>query len=67
MTAHVSIPELGLDSVALDPPLFDPAAFLLSEEEAALAGKARAMGRAIFAARAAAYDRDATFPTENYR
>ena len=67
MTAHVSIPELGLDGVALDPPLFDPAAFRLSDDEAALAAKARAMGQAIFAARAAIHDREANFPTENYR
>jgi alkylation response protein AidB-like acyl-CoA dehydrogenase len=67
MTAHVSIPELGLDSIALEPPLFDPAAFRLSENEAALADRARAMGQAIFAERAAIYDRDASFPTENYR
>jgi len=65
MTAHVSIPELGLESVALDPPLFDPTAFRLRDEDAALADKARAMGQAIFAQRAAAYDRDAAFPTEN--
>src|SRR3954466_5186494 len=67
MTAHVGIPELGLDGVSLDPPLFDPAAFRLSDEETALAAKARAMGQAIFARRAAIHDRDATFPTENYR
>ncbi|HZY22542.1 MAG TPA: acyl-CoA dehydrogenase family protein, partial [Beijerinckiaceae bacterium] len=67
MTAHVSIPELGLDGVALDPPLFDPVAFRLSDDEAALAAKARAMGQAIFAGRAAIHDRDASFPTENYR
>jgi alkylation response protein AidB-like acyl-CoA dehydrogenase len=67
MTAHVSIPELGLDSIALDPPLFDPTAFHLTDEQAALAAKARAMGQAIFGKRAAIYDRDATFPTENYR
>ena len=67
MTAHVGIPELGLDGVSLDPPLFDPAAFRLSDEETALAAKARAMGQAIFAQRAAIHDRDASFPTENYR
>src|SRR5215204_6058722 len=67
MTAHVSIPELGLDSIELDPPLFNPTAFRLTDEQAALADKARAMGQAIFAERAAIYDRDATFPTENYR
>src|SRR5215207_9225766 len=67
MTAHVGIPELGLDGVTLDPPLFDPAAFRLSDDETALAAKARAMGQAIFAQRAAIHDRDASFPTENYR
>src|SRR5215211_7830932 len=67
MTAHVGIPELGLDGVSLDPPLFDPAAFRLSDDETALAAKARAMGQAIFAQRAAIHDRDASFPTENYR
>jgi alkylation response protein AidB-like acyl-CoA dehydrogenase len=67
MTAHVNIPELGLESIALGPPLFDPDAFRLTEEQAGLAEKARAMGQAIFDKRAAAYDRDATFPTENYR
>jgi alkylation response protein AidB-like acyl-CoA dehydrogenase len=67
MTARVSIPGLGLEGIALDPPLFDAAAFGLSGEEAALAAKARAMGQEIFAKRAGIYDRDATFPTENYR
>jgi alkylation response protein AidB-like acyl-CoA dehydrogenase len=67
MTAHVSIPELGLDSIELDPPLFHPTAFRLADEQAGLADKARAMAQAIFAKRAAIYDRDATFPTENYR
>ncbi|CAA9335772.1 MAG: Acyl-CoA dehydrogenase, partial [uncultured Microvirga sp.] len=52
---------------ALDQPLFDPAAFHLTEEQAALAAKARALGQAIFAERAEKYDRDAVFPTENYR
>jgi alkylation response protein AidB-like acyl-CoA dehydrogenase len=67
MTADAGIPELGRAGIALDPPLFDPAAFRLTDAEAALAAKARAMGQAIFAGRAAAYDRDAAFPTENYR
>src|SRR4051794_20519929 len=52
MPAHVGIPELGLDGVTLDPPLFDPAAFRLSDDETALAAKARAMGQAIFRRRA---------------
>jgi alkylation response protein AidB-like acyl-CoA dehydrogenase len=67
MTAHAGTPELGLAGIAPDPPLFDPAAFRLTGAEAALAEKARAMGQAIFAGRAAAYDREAAFPTENFR
>ena len=54
------------EGIELDPPLFDPVAFRLTDEQAALADKARALGQTIFAARAARYDRDATFPTENY-
>ena len=53
--------------LALDPPLFDPVAFRLSPDEAALADRARALGQTIFAARAERYDREASFPTENYR
>jgi alkylation response protein AidB-like acyl-CoA dehydrogenase len=68
MTVHAS---LGLHDIELesdlDPPLFDPVAFRLTEEQTALVAKARALGQAIFAKRAAVYDREATFPTENYR
>jgi alkylation response protein AidB-like acyl-CoA dehydrogenase len=51
----------------LDAPLFDPVAFRLTDEQAALAAQARRLGQDIFAARAATYDREARFPTENYR
>jgi alkylation response protein AidB-like acyl-CoA dehydrogenase len=69
MTVHAQPDRQPVDSrdAALDPPLFDPVAFRLTDEQAALAAKARALGQTIFAKRAAAYDRDATFPTENYR
>jgi alkylation response protein AidB-like acyl-CoA dehydrogenase len=55
------------DTSPLDPPLFDPIAFRLSDEQARLAAKARRLGQNVFAARAATYDREARFPVENYR
>ena len=46
--------------------MFDPTAFRLSEERAEIAATARRLGQTVFAARAASYDREAKFPTENY-
>jgi alkylation response protein AidB-like acyl-CoA dehydrogenase len=57
---------LDLDKIDADAPMFDPGAFRLGEEEAALNALARRLGKARFAPRAAQYDRDATFPTANY-
>lgn len=54
------------DTTTPDAPLFEPAAFRLSEKTAEIAARARRLGQTVFAARAAAYDRDARFPTENY-
>jgi alkylation response protein AidB-like acyl-CoA dehydrogenase len=48
-------------------PIFDPAAFGIAAEPAALIVRAQRLAAQKFAARAAAHDRDATFPTENYR
>lgn len=50
-----------------DPPLFEPTAFRLTDEQAGLAAKARALGQNVFAKRAAVHDREATFPTDNFR
>src|SRR6202000_904023 len=36
-------------------------------EQATIIATARELGQSVFAGRAAAYDRDAKFPTENYR
>src|SRR5690242_17971564 len=52
---------------ALDAPMFDPAAFRLSAEQAEIIARARELGQSVFAGRAATYDRDAIFPTENYK
>ena len=48
-------------------PIFDPAAFRLADDEAALIAKARSFGARVLAPRAPQYDRDATFPLENFR
>jgi alkylation response protein AidB-like acyl-CoA dehydrogenase len=48
-------------------PIFDPAAFRVSNEEADLIDKARWFGARVLAPRAAKHDRDATFPIENFR
>lgn len=65
MNAHATTQPQAVS--APDAPLFDPAAFRLTDRQAALADKARELGRTVFAARAAAYDREAVFPSENYR
>src|SRR6201990_2778050 len=65
MTVQVGKATTG--NVALDAAIFDPAAFRLNDEQAAIIARARELGQTVFAGRAAAYDRDATFPTENYR
>ncbi|PWS38990.1 acyl-CoA dehydrogenase [Falsiroseomonas bella] len=51
----------------MDAPIFDPAAFRLTAEEAALTAKAREFGARVLAPRAARWDREASFPTDNYR
>src|ERR1044071_6369630 len=56
-----------LDSHERDAPIFEPDAFRLGDEEAALIDKARRFGARVLAPRAAQHDRDATFPIENFR
>lgn len=50
-----------------DAPIFDPGAWNLTPQQAHLSQKARDLAATNFAPRAAGYDRDAIFPTENYR
>jgi alkylation response protein AidB-like acyl-CoA dehydrogenase len=52
---------------AADAPIFDPDAFRLSERQAALIAHVSRLAADRFGPRAARHDRDATFPTENYR
>ncbi|HXT78523.1 MAG TPA: acyl-CoA dehydrogenase family protein [Acetobacteraceae bacterium] len=51
----------------IDAPLFDPAAHGLRDDQVDLIDRARTLAAANFAPRAARYDREAIFPTENYR
>src|SRR5258707_3680686 len=67
MTVQVSKSAAATDKVAIDAPIFDPSAFRLHDEQAAIIARARELGQTVFAGRAGTYDRDATFPTENYR
>ena len=54
-------------SAAQEAPIFDPVAFRLDDEQAALIARVRALAASNFALRAADYDREARFPTENYQ
>lgn len=67
MTVQASKSVTDIDEIDLDAPIFDSKAFRLNDEQAAIIATARKLGQNVFADRAAAYDRDATFPTENYR
>src|SRR2546423_1187162 len=50
-----------------DAPIFAPDAFGLSDAQAELIDRARRFGQRVLAPRAAAHDREATFPIENFR
>ena len=52
---------------AADAPIFDPASWSLTDQQIELATLARDMGQDRMHERAAQYDREATFPTENFR
>ncbi len=63
MTPREALPAAGLT----DAPIFDPEAFRLTKLEAELTAKAREFGQRVLAPRAATWDREAIFPTDNYR
>ncbi|MGG5817617.1 acyl-CoA dehydrogenase family protein [Falsiroseomonas sp. HW251] len=58
-----ALPATGL----ADAPIYDPDAFRLTALEAELTAKAREFGQRVLAPRAAKWDREASFPTDNYR
>jgi alkylation response protein AidB-like acyl-CoA dehydrogenase len=58
---------IDLDKVKTDAPIFEASAFELTDRQVELSSRARRLGESNFAARAAKWDRDASFPTENYR
>ncbi|HYF08178.1 MAG TPA: acyl-CoA dehydrogenase family protein, partial [Acetobacteraceae bacterium] len=51
----------------MDAPIYDPDAWRLTEQERALTDQARRFGQEVLAPRAAEWDREASFPTENYQ
>ncbi len=55
------------DSLEVDAPIFDPDSWQLTEQQQVLTTRARSLAQHQFAPRAAQWDRDARFPTENYR
>ena len=50
-----------------DAPIFDPHAWKLTDLEADMTARARALGKEKFADRAEKWDREAIFPTDNYK
>jgi len=50
-----------------DEPIFDPVAWRLTDQQVALSAIARAMGQSKMHERAARYDKDAIFPSENFQ
>ena len=56
-----------LPTITLDAPIFDPRAFRLTPLEADLTARAREFGARVLAPRAARWDREAVFPSDNYR
>lgn len=59
--------DAALDTHDSDAPIFAPEAFRLTEAQAELIAKARRFGRRVLAPRAAKWDREATFPLDNFR
>ncbi|MET0907127.1 MAG: acyl-CoA dehydrogenase family protein, partial [Tardiphaga sp.] len=63
----MNAPAPKIEAIALDKPMFDPKAYRLNDEQAALITKARELAQTNFAPRASKWDREAIFPMENYR
>ena len=50
-----------------DAPIFDPDQWQLTQQQAELSALARDLGQSKFSERAFEYDKNATFPTENFK
>ena len=59
--------DMPLPTSATDAPIFDPRGFRLSPLETELTARAREFGARVLAPRAARWDREASFPTDNYQ
>lgn len=62
----MSSPDMELDRIDTDAPIFAPESFRLTKQQEELGQAARVLGQSVFASRAFEIDRDARFPTENY-
>ncbi len=64
--SEAALSDPGPVQNAMDAPMFEAAAFSLSEQEVELCALARDLGQSKFAGRAELWDKDAVFPTDNY-
>jgi len=55
------------DSTTIDAPIFDPQQWRLTQQQTELCTLARDLAKSRFEPRAAEYDRNASFPTENFK
>ena len=56
-----------MNDMVADAPIFDPDQWRLTDQQVRLSTLARELGKSRFAERAVRYDREATFPTENFQ
>jgi alkylation response protein AidB-like acyl-CoA dehydrogenase len=56
-----------MNDLVADAPIFDPDQWRLTDQQVRLSTLARELGKSRFAERAVRYDREATFPTENFQ
>ncbi|MBX2835407.1 MAG: acyl-CoA dehydrogenase family protein [Gammaproteobacteria bacterium] len=57
---------IDIETSEADAPIFDPAQWQLTDKQAQLSDLCQRLGKNRFAPRAARYDREAEFPTENF-
>lgn len=67
MTHHADAGQKTGQETGQDAPIFDPESWGLTDQQTELTTLARTMGQTTLHARAPHYDRNASFPTENFR